>query len=512
VEIKLRYGDEISRSRFPLILEVMGINDSKYEEGITIFAEDSSLDANFRAAVLFLTIRGRYPNDQQIDELATLLKGSNVGDAITVLLRKSSLRDRKRLLVPAEGNLIDVTRYSRTSEMSGIPRVVRSLITSASSKGSSYGVWSDQVFGPVQVTKDGFVYFHKKVWGSLRSTHYLYFYIRKFFFSSTTKLSRLKFMSPFLKGLRGMLFGRFLLKMVDIHAPRACFIINPRNLVIPEVPDAVNSDLLRVWIQNTQPKKVRCIVHDLLPLTHPEYFPNHAFGEHENYVKLLRECDTLIVGTPVLADELANRLNISKPNSQIKILPLPIALKSKNVQSIQPSPILTFIGGYQARKGLKGLVDFLDSHTDAEIKFVVIVVGAPNVMSGHDEAQLYLRLRKRPSVYQIYDTLEDTKFADLIASSSAVLYISTAEGYGLPVLESLSLSTPVIAARTPVNEHFSAEYGGIHFLSDPYSVDDLVALNNIATGGPLRDKLKAAIKSDRLPTDVEKWAKDVLSI
>jgi len=509
----LKSGRLSEDSRFELVLEVFGVDKAGYTTGLNDFVRDLSHSPGFRSAIVYLAIKGRYPDSKQIQNLIALLQNAKFDEAVAGIRRRSSYRDSRRLLVPAPGNLVDVTRYSRTAEMSGIPRVVKSFATSNPVKGSDFGVWSDQVFGPVQITKEGFVYFNRRVWGNARNAHQFYFLIRKLFFSKSPKLAKMKFLGLFLKALRRLLFGRLLLKMVDIHAPKACYIINPINFIIPEVPDGANSELLRIWIENTSLQKVRCIVHDLLPLTHPEYFPRHAFGEHEEYVKLLSACTTLIVGTPILASELAEKLELPEANSRIKVLPLPVNLKSHgSVAANENLPLLTFVGGYQARKGLKGLVDYLESFKGSEIKFNVAVVGAPNLLSGHDEGRLYSRLLKQPDIYRMQDSLSDSDFADLIKSSAAVLYVSTAEGYGLPVLEALSLGVPVIATKTPVNEHFSERYGGIHLLETPYSSEDLIALNEIAQRGPLWQTLRASIKAETLPLDVETWARDLLAI
>jgi len=513
VALALKSGRHNPEFRLELIFEVFGISKHAYPAGISDFVRDPALKPGLRSAITFLAIKGRYPSAAQVEDVVALLEATEFDKAIEKILRGTSFRDTRRLLVPSNEMLIDVTRYSRTSEMSGIPRVVRNLITSTAAKDASFGVWSDQVLGPVQISILGSVHFGKAVWGNLRGSHYLYFILRKLYFSKSSAIAHNKLISKILKLMNRMLFGRFLLRMVDIQAPRVGYIIGPQNLMIPEVPDAVNSELLRVWIDNVELKNTRCIVHDLLPLTHPQFFPKHAFSEHQEYLKLLNSCDTLVVGTPVLAEELRNSLDTNSADSRIECLPLPVSLKSNSESiTLQDVPRLTFSGGYQARKGLKFLVDFLDTCDKSSIHFKVAVVGSPNLLSGREEDLLFSRIMKRQDIFEVHESLHDSMLADLIKTSAAILYISGAEGYGLPVLEALSLGVPVIAAGTPVNLHFSSEYGGIHLLSEKLSLQDLDALNEIARRGELWQSLKSSINTSRLPCDVEKWARDFLTI
>lgn len=509
--LKLKSESTSPEFRLELILGALGLSLGDYGDTIHEFIGDTSLEPGFRAAIIFLAIKGRYPTAAQVEKIVALLNAGDGEKAIIKLRASASFGDRRRLLLPVDEILVDVTRYSRTSEISGIPRVVKNLITSSPFEGSSHGVWSDLVFGPVQLSSSGFVYFHKAVWGKLRNSHYLYYFLRKFYFSKSISVLQRGSMIHLLKILKKLGVGRILLRLVDTRAPRVCYIINPRRLVIPEVPDVYNSELLRVWIDNININESICIVHDLLPLTHPHFFPEHAFAEHQEYLKLLQSCKTLVVGTPLLAEDLRERLQLPESNTRIKCIPLPVNLSPKGPSSqIQVDPRLTFIGGYQERKGLKELVDFLEVHDNLTIKFDVAVVGSPNLLRGHEEAQLFSRVNQEKNIYEVHQSLMDSELADLIQSSSAIIYISSAEGYGLPILEALSLGVPVVAQRTPLNEHFASKYGGIHLVSKPYSLHDLHALNEIAEQGPLWQNLKKSIKTSHLPVNVEKWAHELL--
>ena len=297
-------------------------------------------------------------------------------------------------------------------------------------------------------------------------------------------------------------------------SPRACWIIGPKSLLIPEVPDAVNSELLSIWIKATGIKDVRVIVHDLLPLSHPHFFPSHAYDEHLSYLELLKVSSKLIVGTPILANELRGVISNSESEPMICVVPLPIS-HNLNLASAPPARIVsqfTFVGGFQPRKGLSELVNFLSKFDVSEIDFKVVVVASPHFSDSKESLKLLDKMGERPEIYEIKVGLGDSELFELMRNSAAVLYLSRFEGYGLPILESLNIGTPVIAFPSPTNLHFSQLYGGIHLLADEMDRDSLSKLNEIARLEKIHYELQISINNSNLPTDKDIWSEQILCV
>jgi glycosyltransferase involved in cell wall biosynthesis len=75
------------------------------------------------------------------------------------------------------------------------------------------------------------------------------------------------------------------------------------------------------------------------------------------------------------------------------------------------------------------------------------------------------------SGFEFYPTANDDFIRSAIEQSRATIYVSTAEGYGLPPVESLWLGTPVISSRTiPSVKRLGSD--GIHYV-EPLNVDNL---------------------------------------
>ena len=498
--------------RLRLILGEFNIEPTKYVDGMHDFLKDTELSCAFRSAILFLATRAGYPRHSDILEISEMLHREDFREAFKFIQKKCTRRDYSRIIVPSDSLLVDVTRYARNFEISGIPRVVKTLLTSRALENASVGVWSKQVFGPVDCL-DGSVRFPRHIWKIQRNVFLIYLILRRVMKTKSTKSSLGGVTARILRQIREVIPYNFFVKYLNMISPRACLIIGPKSLLIPEVPDAVNSELLRTWIEATGIEDVRVIVHDLLPLSHPHFFPNHAYEEHLSYLELLKVSQKLIVGTPILEDELMGAISKSESQSVIRVVPLPI---SHNPVSAPPPARkisqFTFIGGFQTRKGLSELVNFLGNFDISAINFKVVVVASAHFSDSTETLKLLDKMHERPEIYEIKMGLSDSELFDLMHTSAAVLYLSRYEGYGLPILESLSIGTPVIAFPSPTNLHFSKQYGGIYFLADEIDKNNLSELNEIARFEGIRYELQKSINSSNLPTNKDTWSEQILSV
>jgi glycosyltransferase involved in cell wall biosynthesis len=499
-------------SRLRVILVEFNIDPAKYEDGMHAFLTDSEFSCAFRSAIFFLATKASYPRHSEILEISEMLGRGDLRKALKFVGKKTTRGDYSRLVLPIDSLLVDVTRYARNFEMSGIPRVINALLTSKALENKSVGVWSNQVFGPVDCI-DGSIRFPKHIWKSQRNIFHAYSVLRRVMKNESTKFLLGRVIAKILRQVREAIPYYLFVKFLNIKSPRACWIIGPKSLLIPEVPDAHNSDLLSAWIKATGIEDVRVIVHDLLPISHPHFFPSHAYDEHLSYLELLKVSQKLIVGTPVLADELSKAISKSENQPAICIVPLPIShnLLSAPAATRKVSQFI-FVGGFQPRKGLADLVNFLGEFDVSVIDFKVVVVASAHFSDSKESLELLDKIRERPEIYEVKVDLSDSELFDLMHTSAAVLYLSKYEGYGLPILESLSIGTPVIAFPSPTNLHFSQLYGGIYFLSNEIDKSNLSELNKIGRFGRVHLELQNSINSSDLPTDKDIWSEQILSV
>jgi glycosyltransferase involved in cell wall biosynthesis len=85
-----------------------------------------------------------------------------------------------------------------------------------------------------------------------------------------------------------------------------------------------------------------------------------------------------------------------------------------------------------------------------------------------------------------------------------VVYISDAEGYGLPVLESLAVGSPVITTSNDLSRHLNSLYGGVLDVFD--ESDAAIATIRSLSKKTHRSSIVSTIRRGALPHDVDDWA------
>jgi hypothetical protein len=502
---------EIYNQRLRSILDNLHPEFSSNELSLRTFASNLNIPEPTRAVILFLAIKARYPDEKQFDLILNFLRYNSYETAIGHLIKNSSKADLARKLVPSNSLLTDISRYASIPEMSGIPRVVKNFVTSKAAIGISAGVWANGVFGPVGVSQNGKVIFSRKIWGKVPKRK-IYWHLRKLFFDRSRKLASTFIYKAVLYLILKTNLDRILLRSSQL--PKSCYIINPKSFSLLEIPSYSTQEMLKVWSQSLDMKYDRALVHDLLPMTHPNFFRLETFQEHIKYVDLLKQFSTLIVATPILKRELESMLDGSVYNSQIKVLALPSSFNKESLSAANNTSEqnFVFIGGYYSRKGLAKLVDLLDEFDESEINFTVSVIGTPNPLLDSYSELLYARIKSRPQVYKAFSPLPESKLTSLISNSLGVLYLSEAEGYGLPIIEALALNKIVVVINNELNTYFKELYGGIHLLDTPFSNATMIELCEIARKGKLFTEIKASLQHSLLPLDVNRWAERFIAI
>ena len=261
-------------------------------------------------------------------------------------------------------------------------------------------------------------------------------------------------------------------RLGDPTSARSVKIDSADTVLVPEVFDEPG----RLTYFREQPdfnlEQYRFIVFDLLPLTHPEYFWADKLGIYE-YFKLLRRATHCGFISEDTRQIYYGRLKRTDYRGGV-VLPL-------GCDSLGPRPTqlrlnrglnFTVIGTIEPRKNPELVLDAFEPLLREVKGLRLSFVGRMGWVSSAFAARVHALAADENSGFRFFSAPGDDSLRSCIAESRATIYVSVAEGYGLPPLESLWLGTPVIASKTIPSLNGLNSSAGIHFV-DPLSIGNL---------------------------------------
>lgn len=196
------------------------------------------------------------------------------------------------------------------------------------------------------------------------------------------------------------------------------------------------------------------LVHDLLPLDHPEFFRSGYENRFNRRVEtIVRHAKAIITTSMAVKERIVveyGRRGIRLPPIHVQHLPSPLGSRRSGDDedaALAEHPYFVFVATLEPRKNHKMILHiWRELGPDAP---KLVLVGA----DGWDHENLVGMLERSPALRKSVrrvSGLSRPALRKLIANASALLMPSFGEGYGLPVVEALSLNAPVIASDIPI--------------------------------------------------------------
>lgn len=206
------------------------------------------------------------------------------------------------------------------------------------------------------------------------------------------------------------------------------------------------------------------MVHDLLPLERPEWFRpglQALFARH--LAGLAERAECLFVPTTVVAGHLQTQLSRRGAACRIEVLAhggdfcpdslaapaLGAPLDHLCATASAAMPLYLALGTLEPRKNHACLLDAFERLWQRGSPARLVLVGN----RGWQVDELLQRLDSHPELGRrlyLLNNLSDPELRELLRHASAMLYLSSDEGFGLPVLEAAMQGCPVIATDIPV--------------------------------------------------------------
>jgi glycosyltransferase involved in cell wall biosynthesis len=215
----------------------------------------------------------------------------------------------------------------------------------------------------------------------------------------------------------------------------------------------LNSAGFRAWVVRSGVRPVY-LVHDLIPITHPEYCRAGESDKHRERMRTVLATATGVLGnSQSTLDELscfARQESLPNPPALAAWLgvdPLPAPKR----RAVSERPYFVVIGTIEARKNHRMLLAIW-SRLIARLG-----ANAPELrvigQRGWEAADVFLELDNNQQLHGHVRELNhclDEELANQLAGAQALLFPSLVEGFGLPLVEALSLHAPVLASDLPV--------------------------------------------------------------
>lgn len=218
-------------------------------------------------------------------------------------------------------------------------------------------------------------------------------------------------------------------------------------------------------------------VHDIIPLK----LPHATLDRQDSYFRLVQAaCER--------ADHIASISETTKadliqffgvPDEKISVTYQPVlapkpsnhetdAAWLKDTLGLDWESYFLFYGAIEPKKNLGRVVEaFLEARTDARL----IIVGGRSWLSEHETGLLEAATANQDGSRILkLDYLPRSTLERLLRGARGTLFPSLYEGFGLPILESMALGSPVLTSRGGATGEVA---GDAAVLVDPYDVADI---------------------------------------
>lgn len=195
------------------------------------------------------------------------------------------------------------------------------------------------------------------------------------------------------------------------------------------------------------------VLHDLIPITHPEYCRAGEASRHTRRIETM-----LSYGAGIIANSQATLYELQRFAQRKKLaMPLTVAAPLAPAELPQPGalspknqPYFVVLGTIEGRKNLVMLLQLwrtLCERLGAEVPHLVII--GQRGWECENVLDLLERCEALQGSVTELGNCSDSELSTWLGHARALLFPSFAEGYGLPLVEALALGVPVIASDLP---------------------------------------------------------------
>lgn len=271
--------------------------------------------------------------------------------------------------------------------------------------------------------------------------------------------------------------------------------INSAEFII--IPELIFYTTSKKIIELPSILKKYFIFYDIIPVLFPNLYGEDRKQSHLEYMNYVKKSDGVLC---ISHSAKKDFLTIMQPDSDIVTIPLPnqfieteneISEKINNTKNINILKVATI----EPRKNHKLLIEaFLMAKDELEkqgYSLQLDLVGEPWQI---EEFHNLIDYAHKTGCIKFHYKVTDDELIEFYKNADFTVYSSIYEGYGLPIVESLSLNTPCIVSNTSSMTEIAEKGGCLLFESN--NVEQLKdQIIYLATNPDIRQELVAEIKN-----------------
>lgn len=231
--------------------------------------------------------------------------------------------------------------------------------------------------------------------------------------------------------------------------------------------------------------KINFLVHDILPITHQQHYP---YPWRDEFKSRLLASFTFVDGYYCVSEETARSL--TRFAGHFGKDQLSIAVNRNGLDPLQhstkpvASPMIAkfiadhpqfviMVGSIEPKKNHLYVIKEMHQLWEKDINIPLLIVGRRGWLDADIIDQIRHNRHFGKRLFW-FDFVSDNDLHRLYQAARFLIFASEAEGFGLPIIEALSLGLPVLAYDTPICREVAGQFG-IYFDRQCTHLSDVLA-------------------------------------
>lgn len=214
------------------------------------------------------------------------------------------------------------------------------------------------------------------------------------------------------------------------------------------------------------PKQTVTTIHDIGFERYPEVYPwQQRWYHHWNTKRALRVCSNVITISDWSAAEIKNVYGKFRAKVSVVLLAHDSALFNNNISAEKivdarkkynlTAPYFIFVGRLEGKKNILRIIEAFAEFKKENSNYDLVLIGPAGNMAA--EALQKIKKENLDSNVKILSWIAADDLPALLRGASALVFPTLYEGFGLPILESFAVGTPVITSNRGANSEVAGE-------------------------------------------------------